>query len=54
MWLLLHLTDHRRYARSYNQLVPILDKHTPGGHSKTELVFRHYESGWLRRARSGK
>ncbi|MEE1773820.1 hypothetical protein PUR34_38035 [Streptomyces sp. JV185] len=31
VWLLLHLTDHPRYARSCNQLVPILNKHTPGG-----------------------
>lgn len=54
VWLLLHYTDHRKHAGSYDQLVPILNKHTPGGYSKTGLVFRHYEDGWreaVRRAR---
>ncbi|MFG2600543.1 RloB family protein [Streptomyces sp. NPDC048462] len=54
VWLLLHFTDHRKHAPSYDGLVPILNKHTPGGYSKTDLDFRHYQDGWreaVRRAR---
>lgn len=51
MWLLLHFTDHRKHAPSYDGLVPILNKHTPGGHSKTDLDFRHYQDGRREAAR---
>lgn len=47
-------TELRKHAPSYDRLVPILNKHTPGGYSKTGLDFRHYEDGWreaVRRAR---
>ncbi|MEV6161261.1 RloB family protein [Streptomyces sp. NPDC052052] len=54
LWLLLHFTDHRSHAPSYAHLVPHLDRHTPGGYSKTGLDFRLYKDTWreaVRRAR---
>lgn len=54
LWLLLHFTDHRSHAPSYDHLVPHLNKHTPGGYCKTGLDFRHYESDWREAVRRAK
>lgn len=54
LWLLLHFTDHRRHAPSYDCLVPHLAKHVPGGYSKTDLDFRRYEDSWPEAVRRAK
>lgn len=54
VWLLLHFTDHRRHAPSYDHLAPDLAKHVPGGYNKTKLDFRCYEDGWREAVRRAK
>lgn len=54
LWLLLHFTDHRSHAPSYAHLVPHLEKHAPGGYSKTCLDFRLYENTWPEAVRRAK
>ncbi|MDI5968340.1 RloB family protein [Streptomyces sp. SL13] len=46
LWLLLHHVDHRAFAPDCDHLKPLLDKHLPGGYSKTGLNFRHFAGGW--------
>ncbi|MFJ1647676.1 RloB family protein [Streptomyces sp. NPDC088258] len=54
LWLLLHFVDHRRHAPSFRHLVPHIDSQVPGGYSKTNLDFRHYEDTWQDAVRRAK
>ncbi|MGW7442281.1 RloB family protein [Kitasatospora sp. NPDC054795] len=46
VWLLLHFTEYRRPARSFRELLPVLERTFPSGYNKVGMQFDVYEPHW--------